>query len=329
VSERILSRDEIHALTTPAGEAGSAPDPGSSSPVVRYDFRRPDRVSKEELRSLHLLHDRFSRNITSSLAAYLRTSVEFSVAAIEQLSYSEFLMSLPDPTAFYSVRIRPLEGLSALELNPSLAFTIVDRMLGGRGDGAVPDRALTEIEQTVVDAVVKLMLEHITETWKAVMDVQCAIDGRETRPQMLPIAGRNEVMILIAFDVKISDVRGMVHLCIPAAAVEAAGLSFSQGWQQSVPQPTSLQRASITENLGHVPLSVTAMLRTRFRVRDALELSQGDVLSLGIPLRSPVRVRVGDLVKFIGRLTVTSGRASVVISDTPADVSTPGGQSWE
>ena len=123
---KILSQDEIDALL--ASQGGEAESRGSQQ-VTRYNFRRPDRVSKDQIRSLYLLHDRFARNLTSSLAAYLRTSVEASVAAVEQFSYSEFLMSLPDPTAFYSVRIKNFDGLGALELNPSIAFTVVDRML--------------------------------------------------------------------------------------------------------------------------------------------------------------------------------------------------------
>ena len=129
----------------------------------RYNFRRPDRVSKEQLRSLHFLHDRFALNLSTSLSAFLRAMTEVSIVSVEQFAYSEFLMSLPDPTAFYAVAMPPLDGVGALELNPSVAFTMVDRMLGGTGQTPAPNRALTEIEQNVLDSVVKLLLEHLTE----------------------------------------------------------------------------------------------------------------------------------------------------------------------
>jgi len=314
---RILSQAEIDALLVSVPEdafdgASAAPSP-SDGPVVAYDFRRPDRVSKEQLRSLHLLHDRFSRNVTTSLSAYLRTGVELSVSTVEQFSYSEFLMSLPDPTAFYGIKISSFDGLGALEMNPAVAFTIVDRMLGGSGRGAVPDRALTEIEQTVVDAVVKILLEHLTETWCAFMEVKFSIEARETRPQMLPIAGRNEVMILMGFDIKVADVRSMLHVCVPAAAVEAAGLSFGHGWQHVAPDPTAMQRARLTENLGRVSLPVTALLESRLRAREVLRLEVGDVLSLGVPLKAPVKVRVADRIKYLGRLALKEERAAVVL----------------
>ena len=313
---RILSQAEIDALLTsvPSGDDTPAPETAEFGPVVSYDFRRPDRVSKDQIRSLYLLHDRFARNLTSSLAAYLRTSVEASVAAVEQFSYSEFLMSLPDPTAFYSVRIKNFDGLGALELNPSIAFTVVDRMLGGMAQGAIPDRALTEIEQTVVDSVVKLILEHLTETWRSVTDMQFAIEGRETRPQMLPIAGRNEIMILLGFDVKVAESRGMLHVCIPAVAIESIGLSFSQGWQQTVPEPTPAQRTQLVHTLGRVPMPVTAMLESSVHTRDVLNLHRGDVLNLGIPIESPVKVRIGSLVKCAGHLVADENRAGIRVN---------------
>jgi len=319
---RILSQAEIDALlvsvpdTETDPEAALAPSvqpQASLGPVTAYDFRRPDRVSKDQLRSLHLLHDRFSRNVTTSLSAYLRTGVELSVATVEQFSYSEFLMSLPDPTAFYGIKISNFDGLGALEINPAVAFTVVDRMLGGSGKGATPDRALTEIEQTVVDSVVKLLLEHLTETWRVFMEVEFSIEARETRPQMLPIAGRNEVMILLGFDIKVADVRSMLHVCVPAAAVEASGLSFSQGWQHTVPDPNAAQSARLIESLGRVPIHVSALLESSMRAREVLDLAAGDVLSLGVSVKSPVKVRVADRIKYLGRLAVRDGRATVVI----------------
>ena len=110
--------------------------------------------------------------VTTSLAAYLRALTELSIVSVEQFSYSEFLMSLSDPTAYYAISMNPLDGIAAMEINPTIAFTIIDRMLGGSGRGTAPQRALTEIEQNVIDSVVKLILENLTETWRAVLDLQ-------------------------------------------------------------------------------------------------------------------------------------------------------------
>lgn len=152
---KILSQEEIDALLGSAREiereASREPAEVAGSEATLYNFRRPDRVSKEQIRSLHFLHDRFARNVATSLSAYLRSATDVNVVSVEQFTYSEFLMSLPDPTAFYALSLQPIDGLGALELNPSIAFAMIDRMLGGTGRPPSLSRALTEIEQNVVD----------------------------------------------------------------------------------------------------------------------------------------------------------------------------------
>src|SRR5262249_758167 len=149
VTNKILTPAEIDALVAGGSASGRSEH---AAPVIKYNFRQPDRVTKDQIRSLNFLHDRFARNATSSLSAFLRTTPELSIVSVEQSSYSEFLMALPDPTAFYGIAMPPLDALGALELSPSVAFAMIDRMLGGTGSTDVPQRVLTEIEQNVVDS---------------------------------------------------------------------------------------------------------------------------------------------------------------------------------
>lgn len=309
---KILSQDEIDTLMAPAPGVGRPAD--RQEAVVPYNFRRPDRVTKEQIRSLHFLHERFARNATTSLAAFLRTTTELAIVSVEQLAYSEFLMALPDPTAFYAFSMPPFESLGALELNPSVTFAMIDRLLGGTGTTGTPDRALTEIEQNLVDSVVKLLLEHLTETWRAVAEIRFQIQGRETRPQMLQVVSWNEVVVLIVFEIKVAEVRGLVHICVPASAIEAGGTNFAQGWQQAKREPTPTEVQWLTENLGRVRLPVTSDLQSQLKTRDFLNLLPGQVLSLGVPLETAVSVRVANVVKFKGNLATSLGRAAVVIN---------------
>ncbi len=254
-------------------------------------------MSKEQIRSLHFLHDRFARNIGTSLSAYLRSATEVSVVSVEQFTYSEFLMSLPDPTAFYALSLPPIDGLGALELNPSIAFAMIDRMLGGSGRPPQLSRALTEIEQNVIDSVVKLILENLTEAWAPIVSVHFRIHGRETRPQMLQVAAPNEVFILLVFDIKIAEARGMLNLCVPASV----GAGFAQGWHGTHREPTAGERRRLFENLSRVPVEVSASIGTRIQARDLLVLRAGDYLSLGRLIRMPVEVFAGKVMKFKGR----------------------------
>jgi flagellar motor switch protein FliM len=301
---KILSQDEIDSLLNSA----AAPDPGGESTdegaaregVVAYNFRRPDRVSKEQLRSLHFLHDRFARNSAASLSAYLRTVVDISIMSVEQFTYSEFLMSLPDPTAYYAVAMDPLDSLAGLELNPNVCFSMIDRMLGGSGKNASVNRAFTEIEQNVTDAVIKLILENLTDTWSGITEVNFRISGRETRPQMLQVAAPNEVVILLSFDVRIGEVRGMLNICISASSIEASGAQFTQSWHKTHREPTTDERSSLLRNLGLVPIPVTARIETRLSARELVELQPGEVLSLGCPVHETLTVNVAGTTKFRG-----------------------------
>jgi len=325
---RILSQDEIDALVNPSTNSSRDDDPrpsNSADGVIAYNFRRPDRVSKEQLRSLHFLHDRFARNLSTSLSAFLRAMTNVSMLSVEQFTYSEFLMSLPDPTAFYSVAMPPLDGLGALEINPTVAYAMVDRMLGGTGDSTAPNRALTEIEQNVMDSVVKLILEHLTETWRAITEVRFRIQGRETRPAMLQVTGPNEGIILLAFDIAVGDGRGMLSISIPAAAIETMEEKVAEGWNRTRRQPSASEAARLQANLGRVPLPVKTLLETRMSAREVLALQAGDVVALPHSASSPVEIHVGGVRRFNGRLGCDDyGKSAVTIQQAIGEVAAAG-----
>jgi flagellar motor switch protein FliM len=315
---RILTQEEIDALVqTASGQAWSGERRATASDgIVAYNFRRPDRVSKEQLRSLHFLHDRFAKTLSTSMSAFLRAMTDVSLVSVEQFAYSEFLMSLPDPTAFYSLAMPPLDGVGALEINPPVAFAVVDRLLGGTGDTPPPARALTEIEQNVLDTIVKLILEHLTETWRGITDVRFRIQGRETRPQMLHVIGLSEVIIMLAFDLSVGANRGMLSIAIPASAIETMEDKVTQGWNQTRRQPTTQEQARLLANLGRVPLTLAPSIETRIGARELLALKAGDVVALGHSIGAPIDIQVGGVRRFSGRLTREGRNAAVLIEHT-------------
>jgi len=311
---RILSQDEIDALLSAASEAaGERRRPTSSGAVIRYNFRRPDRVSKEQIHSLHFLHDRFARNTATSLSAYLRTIIDLSVVSVEQFSYSEFLMSLTDPTAFYALSLPPFDELGALEINPSIAFAMLDRMLGGAGRPLALSRALTEIEQNVIDSVVKLLLDGLTEGWKPITPVTFGIRGRETRPQMLQVAAPNEVVVMIVFEMKVGETTGMVNLCIPTTVVEAAGTHFAQAWHRQRRELSPVERTWMLASLGRVEVPVVPLIRAQMKTSNVLALEAGDVIALPLEADQPLDIWVGGVPKLSGRPAAERGRLKIMI----------------
>jgi flagellar motor switch protein FliM len=311
VSERILTQAEIDALM-PATERRRS---GAGGASARYNFRRPDRVSREQIHSLHYLHDRFARNVATSMSAYLRCVIELSVLSVEQLAYSEFLGSLPDLTAFYSVNIPPFAEVGALEINPQVAFAIVDRMLGGSGRPLPVQRGLSEIEQNVLDAAVKLLLDGLSETWKPVVDLSFTTRGRETRPQMLKVAAPNEMVVVVVIDAKFIETRGTISLCIPASIVETTGSQFAQAWQRQRRELTGAERSLLAETLGRVPVKVDAMIETHLSVTEVMALRCGDVLSLPVAANQPITLMAGGVRKMTGLLAVEDNKLMVQIQD--------------
>ncbi len=307
-----LSQAQIEALLA-ARAAGAGQADGASS-FTRYNFRRPDRISKEQIHALHFLHERFARNAAQSLGAYLRSSTELALVAVEQISYAEFLTSLPDPTAFYALSMAPFDELAGLEINPAVAFAMIERMLGGEGTGAPVERALTDIEQNVVDSVVKILLDSLTDTWRQVLDLGFAIRARETRPQMLQVASPNDTVVMLVFDMRIGEARGTLNMCVPANIVEKTDSHFTGSVDLHRHKRTVREHRWLTENLARVPMPFSAVLETRCTTRDVVELRTGDVLSLGVPTSRPLDLRVGRTLKFRGQPASHGGRASVVVS---------------
>lgn len=311
---RILSEEEMEMLRASAKAIGSrhgAADMAGGREVFAYDFRHPDRVSKEQIRSLHFLHERFTRKLSSSLAAYLRASVEVSTTSIDQLTYGEFLMGLPDPTVFFSVGLPPIEGLGALEMSPSLAFAVIDRMLGGAGrQGSLPAaRPLTEIEQHVIDAVMHVIIDNLTDSWRPVREVDFQIQAREAHPQMLQVAPPNEPVLVLVFEVRVAEAKGLLNLCLPAAAAAI----FDHGFAGTRREPTSAESERLWRSLSRIQVGLGVTIETRMTSREILDLAPGDLLSLGHPVREPLEVRAGRIVKYLAEPVVTDHGAGLAI----------------
>jgi len=299
---KILSQEEVDALlkshakgTKAAAPAPAAPERASAPAATQkakkaqaqkkvslYNFRRPDRVSREQMRSLHFMHDRFARNFSSSLSAYLRTITEVNLVSVEQLSYQEFLLSVPDPTCFNAISIRPLEGAFALEVNPQLVFPIIDKMLGGPGEALKQIRTMTDIEQSIFEGVLKLILEDLREAWKGIIDLDFKIQARETSPQLIQIVAPNEVVLLVVFEVKMGTVVGMINLAIPSIILEPVANKFDQEMYTGYKKSGNFEEARLLmESLKRCDINVCAEIRgTNLRLSDVLALQAGDLIPL-------------------------------------------------
>jgi flagellar motor switch protein FliM len=315
---KILSQEEVDALLSEfsdeeaAGTAAGAANEIIVKPqkkkkpadkdkkVSSYNFRRPDRVSKEQLRFLHSLHQRFARIFSSSLSAYLRALIEVNLYLIEQMTYGEFILSLPDPTYLNAIAMGPLEGNWILEINPKIHFPMIDKMLGGKGeDFQGARRTLTDIERTLIEGVVKLVLRDLEESWKQIAKLGMSIAATETSPQLLQVAAPNEIVLLIVFELKIGEAKGFMNFGIPSMVLEPIVKRFSQDWYTHRTKTSAEEVKKIKLNLLKTKIHAEAgIYENSIKVKDLLTLAPGNVLKLESKVDDEINVKLNGIKKF-------------------------------
>jgi len=335
MSGDVLSQAEVESLLSAmaaGGEAVSAiteapPVAGPLKPhdkVTPYDFKRPERVGKEQMRALQTLHEGFGRNFAAGLSAMLRSMVEVKLTSVDQLTYSEFVFSLENPTCFNLLKAEPLEGNLILDINPSILYPIIDRLLGGGREAANPARRpLTEIELRIVSRITGLFLEELHRAWENVLDLRLEVVRVESNPQLAQIVSSNEVVVVISFEVAlVGDIRGMVNLCIPYNSIERIGNKLSANswfsWARKSPSPESIQQ--ISQNLRSSPVSLSVRLATtRVSTGELIGLRVGDIITTEKDIRRPLLVTVEGVPKFRARPGLLKGHKAIRIDDVIAN----------
>ncbi len=329
----ILSQDEIDALLSTvsddSGDVGGGDSGGDDfddygSPdfvpkkISVYDFRRPDRVSKEQLRSIRNLHDKFARNFSSNLSSFLRTITDISLVGVDQMTYGEFLMSLPDPTSFNIISMIPLQGNAVLEINPSLIFPIVDKLLGGQGQPLFHVRELTPLEMTIIDSIITLILKDLEDVWKQIIpNVRLKKELSENSPHVIQIVAQNEVVVLVVFEVKFGDATGMMNICLPALILEPIlNKISSQDWLIGAKKGRSGEYESrileLLENI-NVPL-IVELGRTKLKIGEILNLRENDTVILSKKAKRPLNVYISNKHKFFGALGILGIKKAIKIT---------------
>src|SRR5215213_4154848 len=271
--------------------------------VTIYDFKRPERVGKEQMRSLQTMHEGFGRNFGAALSALLRTMVEVKLTSVDQLTYSEFVFSLENPTCFNLITASPLEGQLILDINPSILFPVIDRLLGGSTTSAAPARRpLTEIELRLVSRITNLFLKEMQHAWENVLPLELSVDRVESNPQLVQIIPANEVIVLISFELTVGEMRGMMNLCIPFNSIErVSGKLSSNNWVSYAKKPAtaeSMQR--IGSRIAEAPVEVVVELAaTRISTADMLDLRVGDIIASEKDVNEPLVVYVEGKPKFM------------------------------
>ena len=314
---RQLSQQEIDAVFQ------NVQDRKRDTPAARFDFRRPDRIPKSQVRAIHLLHDTFVRNLVSSLSAYLRSYLTVNLVSVEQLSYAEFLDGLPSPTCMVSLGLSPYDGNGVMELNPSLVFPILEMLLGGSGKSSgLIQRDITEIEQKLLDGLFRIILHDLREAWKAVTAVDFTIESMETEPQLLHLLAPNEAVVAIGIEIRIGETVGMMNIALPSIVIKMMRQKFDQQWSVRKTHASDVEQNRLLRLLREAFLSLEARLEgPTVTIRDLLGLSEGHLLVFDCPVDRSVELLVNGARKFTAQVAVTGNKRACVIEQVRRGVS--------
>ncbi|MDR2702300.1 MAG: flagellar motor switch protein FliM [Spirochaetaceae bacterium] len=323
----VLSQDEIDQLLTAINAGDTEPEvfkPAADTRKIKiYDFKRPDKFSKEQIRTVSIMHETFARLTTTSLSAQLRSMVHVHVASVDQLTYEEFIRSIPTPTTLAIVNMDPLKGNAILEIDPAVTFSIIDRLFGGSGEGTKTQHELTDIESAVMEGIIVRILGNMREAWTQVIDLRPRLGQIDTNPQFAQIVPPTDMVVLVTLETKVGDVEGMMNFCIPYLTIEPIVNKLSvQFWYSSARRTSTTENLTVLKDkLSVVDVNVVAEIgKIDIPVRDVLSLRTGDVVRLyNVQIGEPFALNVGNKTKFLCRPGVIGKKMAVQVVKKIAD----------
>ena len=285
--------------------------------IRRYDFKRPERVSKDQMRALQTLHEAFARNFGAALSGFLRTIVEVKVASCEQMTYSEFISGLPNPTSFTLLTAKPFDCAMCLEIIPLIIYPIIDRLLCCTNrELFIPQRPLTAIEERLINRILDRGLTALREAWQTIRELDFTISGSESNPQLVQIVPPNEVVVVVGFEVKMGARAGTMNLCIPYNVIEPIiGELSRQSWFNAASAHAAKRfLPQIADRLSHAGLEVSALLaESTMTLNDLLSLSVGDVVMTEKEATGHVVLCVEGQKKYLANIGQFKGQRAVKV----------------
>ncbi|TDA69392.1 MAG: flagellar motor switch protein FliM [Clostridia bacterium] len=326
----VLSQEEIDmllsAISTGEVSAEDMRQPGMEAKP--YDFRRPNKFSKDQLRTLHMIHDNFSRLLSNFLSAYVRANVQIKIASVDQLTYEDFVVSLPVPTIMAIFSMNPLKGTVILETNPAFIFPILDLLFGGPGRPPERIREPTDIELSVARKVVGKMLEQLVYAWSDIFQFSPQIESMETNAQFNQIMSPNETVALITLSTLVEGQQGMLNLCLPFLTLEEILPRLTARYWFASQEDMGLERwrPVVNEVLQDVELDMVAVCgEARLSVQQFLDLEPGDVISLDTTVHDELQLLVGNKLTFLAQPGLIGNHLAVQIVDWAREEEQPGG----
>ena len=323
MSGDVLSQNEIDALLSALSTGEMSAEEMKKEEETRkvrvYDFKRALRFSKDQIRSLTRIHENFARLLTTYFSAQLRTYVQINVVSVDQIPFEEFISSIPNMTLINIFDVSPLEGNILMEVNPNVAYSMLERLMGGYGSSSGKVDNMTEIETKILTNLFERSFDSLREAWSGLIEIDPYLAEMEVNPQFLQMISPNETVVVISFNIVIGESSGMINMCIPHIALEPIipNLSVSYWMQTNKKEPTPEQSILLERRIKKATLPVVADLgKGEISIEDFLYLQMGDVISLDTKIEDPLVIRVGETPKFTAQPGKLRNRMAVQILDT-------------
>ena len=316
----VLSQSEIDNLLSGISTgvpAESSDNQENEQEIVDYDFRRPNRVSKDQLRTLRTIHESFAESFGFYLASKLQTMVNINVISVDQLRYSEFVLSIVNPSCIYILEILESDGNAVFELNPQLVLLLVERLLGGNGAGVDEPRMITLIEQKMIHKIIERALIDLRQAWNPISELNFKPVGFESNPDFVQVAPASEIVLIISFEVKIGEFSNLMNICYPSFALEDVIAKLNMQYFSSMVQTKRNSRSyrTISKSLEKTPLPMDVRLgKTKITIRDLMDLECGDLIRLDKKIDEDLEVIIGNKPKFLAKPGVVDGRKAVYVN---------------
>lgn len=304
----VLSQNEIdellNALNTGELDVEEYKTNSAAKQIKEYDFARPSKFAKEHLRTLEIIYDHYSRLVSTTLPAYLRHTCQVEVINSEAISYSEFSNALSNPILIGIIDFAPLKGSIVMDMSINIGYAMIDRLLGGKGDVLEKERDFSEIELTIIEKMMNIMIELMVEPWKNVVELDPLLEKIETNSQFAQVISPNEVIALITLNLRIGKVEGLVNICIPYICVESVLDKLNTKYWFSTMRKANVEiyYEIIEKQISSSKIPIKAILgKTIISIRDFMNLQVGDIIKLDQRLDDEMDVLVGDINKFLAK----------------------------
>lgn len=319
----ILSQSEIDALLNNinSGEidTNSIIEKIETEKVKLYDFSRPNIFAKDHLRTLNMIHDNYGKAISDVLTRYLRSPFQVDLISLEVLTYKDFSNSIPMPSILSIIDMQPLSGSIVLEIPPTIAYVIIDRVLGGFSDPSEKIKEFTEIELSILKGILEQLTDAMKEPWENVADIHPSLERIETNPQIAQVTSQTEMVILATYKSSVENVEDLINICIPHVVIDPImpNLSTKQWFDQSKENNAmDNDTSAIRDRIINTDMEIRVELgKNTISLGELTNLQAGDVIPLGKNINSSLGLYIGDSLKFAGKPGIRNSKYSVEISE--------------